>query len=121
MPFDEGGAAARRGSVWWADLGDPIGSAPGFRRPVLVVSADRFNRSAIDTVLCLVITSNLSLAAAPGNVRLRKGAAGLPKSSVVNVSQFVTLDRSQLIERVGSVTDAQLAEVDSGLRLVLEL
>lgn len=85
------------------------------------MSADRFNRSAIDTVLGVVITSNLALAAAPGNVRLPKGAAGLPKASVVNVSQFVTLDRSQLIERVGGVTDAQLAKVDMGLRLVLEL
>lgn len=114
-------ASVRRGSVWWADLGDPVGSAPGFRRPVLVVSADRFNRSAIDTVLCIAITSNLALAAAPGNVRLPKGTAGLLKASVVNVSQLVTLDREQLVERVGRITDAQLSSVDSGLRLVLEL
>ncbi|MCB0976931.1 MAG: type II toxin-antitoxin system PemK/MazF family toxin [Acidimicrobiales bacterium] len=89
-------------------------SAPG-------KSADRFNRSAIDTVLGVAITSNLALAAAPGNVRLPKGAAGLSKASVVNVSQLVTLDRSQLVERLGRVTDVQLSKVDAGLRLVLEL
>lgn len=107
--------------MWWADLGDPIGSAPGFRRPVLVVSADRFNRSAIDTVVGIAITSNLALAAAPGNVRLPKGAAGLAKASVANVSQVVTLDRSQLVERIGRVTPAQLDDIDRGLRLALEL
>lgn len=88
---------------------------------MLVVSADRFNRSAIDTVLGVAITSNLALAAAPGSVRLPKGAAGLSKESVVNVSQLVTLGRSQLVERIGRVTDVQLSKVDTGLRLVLEL
>lgn len=119
-PEREAGAA-RRGSVWWVDLADPVGSVPGYRRPVLVVSADRFNRSTIDTVLGVVITSNLALAAAPGNVRLPKRAAGLPKASVVNVSQLVTLDRAQLLEHVGRVDDRTLADVDTGLRLVLEL
>jgi len=110
-----------RGSVWWVDLGEPIGSEPGFRRPVLVVSADAFNRSAIATVVGLVLTSNLALASAPGNVRLPKRAAGLAKASVVNVTQPVTLDRTRLVERSGAVTPAQLADVDAGLRLALKL
>jgi len=113
--------AVLRGSVWWVDLGDPIGSEPGFRRPVLIVSADAFNRSAIATVVGVAITSNLALAAAPGNVRLPKGAAGLPKASVINVSQPVTLDRSRLMERLGSVTPAQVADADAGLRLAFGL
>lgn len=115
------GTALSRGSVWWVDLGDPIGSEPGFRRPVLIVSADAFNRSAISTVVGVVITSNTALAVAPGNVRLPKRAAGLAKASVVNVTQPVTLDRSRMVERSGAVTSAQLAEVDAGLRLALEL
>lgn len=121
MPIEGTLPAIRRGSIWWADLGEPVGSSPGFKRPVLVVSADRFNRSSIDTVLGVAITSNLALAMAPGNVRLPKGAGGLPKASVVNVSQLVTLDRTQLVERVGSITKAQLVLIDAGLRLVLEI
>lgn len=107
--------------MWWVDLGEPLGSEPGFRRPVLVVSADSFNRSAISTVVGAVITSNLALAAAPGNVRLPKGTGSLPKASVVNISQVITIDRSRLIERIGTVPAAQLARVDDGLRLALEL
>jgi mRNA interferase MazF len=111
----------QRGEVWWADLGDPAGSEPGFRRPVLIVQADAFNRSRIDTTIAVVLTSNLRLLDAPGNVLVPKRASGLPKDSVANVSQLVTLDRSDLTELAGKVSAAILAGVNAGLRLVLAL
>jgi mRNA interferase MazF len=110
-----------RGEVWWADLPAPTGSGPGMRRPVLVVQADPFNRSRIATVMVVVITSNLALAAAPGNVRLGKAASGLPKPSVVNVSQLLTIDRGLLTVRVGSLPVEAMRSVDDGLRLALSI
>jgi mRNA interferase MazF len=110
-----------RGEVWWVDLPDPVGSGPGGTRPVLVVQANAFNRSAIATIVVAAITSNLRLAEAPGNVPLPKGEAGLRKSSVVNVSQLFTLDRSLLRSRAGKLRTANLEAVAHGLRLVLGL
>jgi mRNA interferase MazF len=109
----------RRGDVWWADLPDPSGSEPGFRRPVVIVQADEFNRSRIRTVIVAVLTSNEALAAAPGNVGLTKRGTGLARDSVVNVSQLITLDKIFLTERVGSVSARKFKEIESGLRLVL--
>jgi mRNA interferase MazF len=111
----------RRGEVWWADLPDAVGSAPGLRRPVLIVSSDQFNASALQTVLCVALTTNVRLAHAPGNVALQAGDAGLRKASVVNVSQLLTLDKSFLDEPIGALATATLARVDAGLRLVLSL
>jgi mRNA interferase MazF len=111
----------QRGEVWWAELGEPTGSAPGFRRPLLIVQADAFNRSRIDTTIAVVLTSNLRLLEAPGNVLVPKRASGLPKDSVANVSQLVTLDRSDLADRSGKVSADILAAVNAGLRLVLSL
>lgn len=111
----------QRGEVWWADLGDPKGSGPGFRRPILIVQSDAFNRSRIRTALCVVLTSNLALVNAPGNVLILAGSSGLPKDSVANVSQVVTLDRYYLIERVGLISADTLVRVDAGLKLVLDL
>lgn len=113
--------AITRGSVWWADLGDPAGSEPSFVRPVVVVSADTYNRSAIATVTVAAITSNLTLARAPGNVRLAKREAGLPKPSVVNVSQVVTIGKDTLVDRLGELNSARLSDVDDGLRQALAL
>lgn len=110
-----------RGEVWWADLGPRQGSAPAWRRPVLVISADSFNRSRIKTVTAVAITSNLRLAAAPGNVALAAGSAGLDRESVVNVSQVVTLDKEDLSKRLGSLYGVTLDQVDAGLRLALDL
>jgi len=110
-----------RGEIWWADLAAPDGSGPGYRRPVLVVQADPFNNSRLATVTVVVLTSNLRLAAAPGNVRLGKRASGLPRESVVNVSQIITIDRARLRERVQRVASAPLREIDDGLRLALGL
>jgi len=111
----------KRGEVWWADLPEPGGSGPGFRRPVLVIQADEFNRSRIRTVIAAVITSNDALAAAPGNVMLPRRSVGLGRDSVVNVSQIITLDRGFLAERVGRLPDVKLREVNEGLRLALAL
>lgn len=111
----------RRGEIWWAHLGVPAGAEPGYRRPVLVVQADAFNRSRIQTVVAAAVTSNLNLAEAPGNVRLSRRARLLPADSVVNVSQIVTLDRKFLQERAGRVAESVLRRVDEGLRLVLSL
>jgi mRNA interferase MazF len=108
-----------QGDVWWADLGEPAGSEPGFRRPVVVVQADSFNRSALRTVVVVPVTSNLRWAGAPGNVRLTMRATGLPRDSVANVSQIVTLDRSVLIEHVGRLSPAKLALVLAGIDTVL--
>jgi mRNA interferase MazF len=108
-----------RGEVWWADLGEPLGSEPGYRRPVLVISSDRFNASRISTVIVAAITSNVRLAAAPGNVRLARRTAGLQKESVVNVTSLLTLDRARLEDRSGAVAPATLREIDDGLRLAL--
>jgi mRNA interferase MazF len=111
----------KRGEVWWADLREPEGSAPGFRRPVLIVQSDAFNASRIGTVVVAAITSNMRLADAPGNVRLTRRQSKLPRASVVNVSQLLSLDRRLLVERVGKIADAWMASVDSGMRLALSL
>jgi len=110
-----------RGQVWWASLPEPSASEPGYRRPVLIVQSDAFTRSRIQTVIALILTSNLRLAAAPGNVLLPAADTGLPKDSVANVSQVITLDKGFLTEFVGHVTSAQLRQVEDGLRLVLGL
>ncbi|MDO4259870.1 MAG: type II toxin-antitoxin system PemK/MazF family toxin [Actinomycetaceae bacterium] len=110
-----------RGEIWWADFGDPVGSEPGFRRPALVVSSDRFNRSRIRTLMVAALTSNLRLAAAPGNVEIPRGVAGLAKDSVVNVSQTLVVDRSRLVELAGTLPYQLMFQVDEGLRLLLDL
>ena len=110
-----------RGEVWWAELPDPVASEPGFRRPVLIVSSNAFNRSRIRTVLAVVITSNLRLSDAPGNVLLAATGSGLPKDSVANVSQVVTLDKGFLSGRCGRIPPRAMKAVDDGLRLALSL
>ena len=113
--------AIRRGAVWWAGLPEARGSGPGFRRPVVVVSSDAFNASHIQTVVVVVLTSNLRLASAPGNVRVPARGAGLPRESVANVSQVLTVDKDDLIEHAGQLRSATLEALAIGLRLVLEL
>jgi mRNA interferase MazF len=107
-----------RGDVWWADL-PPVGSGPGFRRPVVVIQSDAFNRSRIATVVCVPLTSNLSLGDVPGNTLLVAEATGLPKDSVANASQVITLDKELLGERVGKLRRAKLDLVLAGLDVVL--
>lgn len=111
----------RRGEIWWASLGEPHGSAPGFRRPVLVVQSNDFNESAIRTSICAAITSNMRLANAPGNVRVTRRVSGLPHDSVINVSQLITLDKQILTENVGRLPAQSMRDVDAGIKLVLAL
>jgi mRNA interferase MazF len=110
-----------RGEIWWADLPEPLGSEPGYRRPLVIVQADRFNRSRIGTSIGVILTRNTSLAAAPGNILLTSRQTGLPSDSVVNVSQVVTVDRRILLERVGTLSSRLMHLVDEGLRLALDL
>jgi mRNA interferase MazF len=110
-----------RGGVYWADLGQPIGSRPANRRPVLVIQSDSYNESRLATVLVAVVTSNTALATMPGNVFLPTAVTGLPRDSVVNVTALVTLDKSDLSEQVGQVPSRLLDDVDRGLRRILSL
>lgn len=108
-----------RGEVWWTDFGDPVGSSPGYRRPAVIVSSDRFNRSQIKTVIVAAITSNTRLGLAPGNVTLPEGL--LPKPSVINVTSLFTVDRDQLVEHLTDLPVLEANALNEGLRLVLGL
>lgn len=109
----------RRGEIWWAALPEPVGSGPGMKRPVLVIQANPFNESRIATVIVAIITSNLALADAPGNIRLATSDSGLPKPSVVNVSQVLTIDRTLFVERLHVLPSRVMERVNLGLRLTL--
>lgn len=109
-----------QGDIWWAELPEPKGSEPGFQSPVVVVQSNAFNRSAINTIVCVPLTSNVRWASAPGNVLLTAKATGLAKDSVANVSQIVTLDRDTLTEYVGRITKAKLEAVLAGIGVVLD-
>ena len=110
-----------RGELWWADLGEPTGSAPGMRRPVLIISADAYNSSRISTVIALAVSTNPRLATGPGNVLLDAGDGGLARTSVVNVTQVITVDKWRLSERIGRPDPAAMELVEVGLRRALGL
>jgi len=111
--------AISRGEVWWADLSEPSGSEPGFRRPVVVVQGDSLNRSRISTVICVALTSHMQWATAPGNVSLPSDLTGLSKDSIANVSQVVTIDRRALTERVGKLPANITGLILSGIDIML--
>ena len=108
-----------QGEIWWADLPEPSASEPGFRRPVIVAQCDAFNRSRIRTIVCVPLTSNVRWADAPGNVLLDESVTGLPKTSVANVSQIVTLDRDWLTDKVGELPEEKLRLVLFGIDILL--
>jgi mRNA interferase MazF len=108
-----------QGEIWWADLPAPVGSGPGFRRPVVVIQADAFNRSRIATVVCVPLTTNTRWASVPGNVLLHAENTNLPEDSVANASQVIAVDKQLLIERVGKLSRAKLELVLSGLDAIL--
>ncbi|MCA9987186.1 MAG: type II toxin-antitoxin system PemK/MazF family toxin [Anaerolineales bacterium] len=110
----------RQGDIYWLDLGDPVGSAPGYRHPHLVVQNDLFNASRISTAVVCALTSNLKRGSAPGNVVLQQGEANLPKASVVNISQVYTVDKELLTEKIGTLSGRRMLEVLAGLQLLLE-
>jgi len=109
-----------QGEVFWVELGTPSGSAPGYRHLHVVIQNNVFNRSGISSVVVCSVTSNLALGAAPGNVTLKKGEAGLSKRSVVNISQLVTVDKTKLVKRIGALSPTRLTEVLAGVRLLTE-
>jgi len=109
----------KRGEIWWASMGDPRGSEPGYRRPVVIVSTNEFNRSLIQTVIVAVVTSNLRLIDAPGNFKITKKQSDLSKDSVVNVSQLITLDKTFLTENIGKLNSKNINFLNEGIRLVL--
>jgi len=111
--------AVGQGEVWWADLPDPTGSGPGFRRPIVVLQSDALNRSRLATVICVPLTSNLRWVDAPGNVLLRARGTGLGKDSVANLSQVITIDKTLLSARVGRVSRTQVELLLAGLDVVL--
>ena len=111
----------KRGEIWWAELPEPIGSGPGYKRPLLILQSNEFNKSKINTIIAAVITANTYLAAAPGNVLLSSKQSKLPKESVINVSQIITIDKSFLTERIHTLSYRVMTQVDEGIRLVLKL
>ena len=111
----------QRGEIWWASLREPLGSEPGYRRPVVIISTDDMNLSSIKTVLTAILTTNLNLANAPGNVAVSADETGLAKASVVNVSQLVTVDKAFMTEYVGIVEADTMIKVAAGLRLIMVL
>ncbi|MCY1704315.1 type II toxin-antitoxin system PemK/MazF family toxin [Deinococcus sp. SL84] len=111
----------QRGDIWWVDLGEPVGSRPGFRRPVLVIQADSFNRSGLNTVLTAILSSNEVLANAPGNVLLEPEQTRLPKPSVVNVTSLQVVNKSEFLDYVHTLSLLDMRAVDAGLHLVLGL
>ena len=108
-----------QGEVWWADLPSPTGSGPGYRRPVVVVQCDHLNRSRLATVVCVPLTSNLKYAEAPGNVLLSARAVGLPKDSVANPTQIVSLDKELLTERIAKLSKNAMASILGGIDVIL--
>ncbi len=110
-----------RGEIWWADLGEPRGSSPGFHRPVVIIQSDYFNKTRMNTLVVAIITTNLRLAEMPGNVLLSKRTSGLEKESVVNNSQIFTVDKTDLLDFVGTLPGRKMEQIDEGLRLVLSL
>ena len=110
-----------RGQIWWAELPDPNASEPGYKRPVVVVQSDEFNRSRIETIVVVVITSNLHLADAPGNVKLLRSRTGLDRESVANVSQIITIDKHFLSQKIGQLGKLTMQAIDEGMALVLGL
>ena len=109
----------KKGDICWASRGQPMGSEPGYRRPIVVISSNDFNQSKIRTVIVAIITSNLHLADAPGNFSLSKKNTGLDRDSVLNISQLMTLDKSFLTERIGKLSNKQLNFLDDSIKLVL--
>jgi mRNA interferase MazF len=110
-----------RGEIWWATLPDPAGSGPGYKRPVLIIQSDEFNKSKINTIVVTVITSNIRLAVAPGNILLSSKKSKLPKESVINISQIITIDKSFLTEKIHILSNEIITSVNDSLRLILKL
>ncbi len=111
----------KRGDLWWAELPEPTGSSPGYKRPILIIQSNDFNKSKINTTIAVIVTSNLRLSTAPGNILLSTKKSKLPKKSVINVSQIITVDKAFLSDKIHSLSDKIMSQVDEGVKLVLKL
>ena len=111
----------RRGDIWWANLPEPKGSMPGFRHPIVIIQQDDFNQTQLNTIIGVVITTNLRLEKMPGNVRITPRQSGLAQDSVVNITQVVTANKTDLLEFVGTISEHKMEQIEKGLRLVLLL
>lgn len=112
--------SVKQGEIYWIELGVPRGSGPGYRHPHVVVQNNVFNASRINTVVVCALTSNLKRAKAPGNVLLKKGEGGLKKESVVNVSQMLTVDKSDLVEKIGALSPSRVKQIVDGTKLLVD-
>lgn len=111
----------RRGQIWWVDFGPPRGASPGYERPAVVIQSDGFNKTDIDSVIVAIVTTNLQLSRMPGNVSVESGFGGLKEDSVINITQLFTLDKSDLLELLGTLPRSTVEQVNKGLRLVLSI
>ena len=110
-----------RGEIYWVNFGVPVGSEPGYRRPAVILQSNTFNQTRIKTTICAILTSNLDLLEAPGNILIEKSFSGLPKDSVLNISQIYTVDKGSVEERIGQVPDRYIARIDSSIRLIMDV
>lgn len=110
----------KQGDIFWIDFSDPRGSEPAYRHPHVVIQNNIFNKSRINTVVVCTLTSNLKIAAAPGNILLKKGEGNLPKDSVVNISQIITVNKSDLLEKIGSLSPSRIKQIIAGVNLLIE-
>ncbi len=111
----------KRGEIWWAEIPEPVGSEPGYKRPLVIIQSNEFNNSNINTIIAAVITTNIHLAAAPGNILLSAKKSKLPKKSVVNISQLITINKSFFTEKVHTLSNKVMEQIDNGIKLVLKL
>ncbi len=111
----------KRGEIWWAELPEPVGSEPGYKRPLVIIQSNEFNNSNINTIIAAVITTNIQLAAAPGNILLPAKKSKLPKKSVINISQLITINKSFLTVKVHTLSSKVMEQIDNGIKLVLKL
>jgi mRNA interferase MazF len=110
----------RQGDIFWIDLGAPHGSEPGYKHPHVIVQNNVFNLSRINTVVVCAVTSNIKLSKAPGNILLQKGEGGLKKASVINISQILTIDKADLAEKIGRLSQARIKQIIDGVKLLIE-
>jgi len=110
----------RQGEIFWIDLGVPQGSEPGYKHSHVIVQNNIFNLSRINTVVVCAVTSNLKLSKAPGNILLNKGEGGLKKDSVINISQIITVDKADLVEKIGRLSPARIKQIIDGVKLLID-
>ena len=110
-----------RGEIYWVNFGVPIGSEPGYKRPAVILQSNTFNQTRIRTVICVVLTSNLDLLEAPGNILIERVVSGLPKDSVLNISQIYTVDKQSVEQKIGRLPESYIHRIDASIRLIMDV